>query len=193
MSFFSRKRQKTAVKKKKWEVDSDDEVEGGDSGEHGADVEADDADIDTKAVDEEEPEMVCRECAGERDADAYCLSCKLYFCIECFAKVHAKPENSDKSDKNGDSTDDKKSTSEDKFQHKLRPLVGGRNLTGLEVGWLLGESRSQAEKKAERDRIQAQKEAEEKARREAEEKERKDKEAKAAAARKALGCLTLSV
>mmetsp|Transcript_18199 Transcript_18199/g.44677 ORF Transcript_18199/g.44677 Transcript_18199/m.44677 type:complete len:381 (+) Transcript_18199:75-1217(+) len=182
MSFFARKRQKTAVKKKKWEVESDDEGDLDDVGEgdtQGRGNAQEDAGDLAGVGDEKEPEMICRDCKGERDADAFCLSCNLYFCIECFAKAHARSETAQDSQ-------EQKGEVKDKSLHKLRPLVGGRNLSVLEVGWLVGEGQSQVEKKAERDRIQAQKEAEEKARRDAEEKERKDKEAKAAAARKAL-------
>ncbi|GAB5369773.1 hypothetical protein AAMO2058_001434700 [Amorphochlora amoebiformis] len=169
MSFFARKRQKTAMAKKKWEVESDDSGDD-DSGEEKNYLE-----------DVEAPqEMVCKKCDGERDADAFCLVCKLYFCLECFANEH-KWE--------GKSPDDLKNK-EGKAFHKIRPLVGSRSLSKLEVGWIVEDEKSQVEKMLEQERIKAEEAAKEKARKEAEEKERKEaeerKQAELEASRKAV-------
>mmetsp|Transcript_440 Transcript_440/g.582 ORF Transcript_440/g.582 Transcript_440/m.582 type:complete len:435 (+) Transcript_440:400-1704(+) len=85
MSFFMRKRQKTAVVKKKWEVsDSDEDSDSQDPGEEGGqgnNMDGEGGDFG---------EMICRNCNGERDADLFCKDCKLYFCVVCFADTHKK-------------------------------------------------------------------------------------------------------
>jgi len=169
MSFFARKRQKTAVAKKSWEIeDSDDDSEADDNGE---------AKIPDPDNEEAPQEMICKECKGERDADAFCKDCSLYFCIDCFTKTHALPESS---------ASEEKDSRKGKPLHKIRGLVGGKNLSVLEVGWIEGNEKSQVTLKEEREKAKAEKEAALKAAREAAEKERKEKEAAAAAAKQAL-------
>eukprot|EP00472_Partenskyella_glossopodia_P004444 CAMPEP_0197517180 /NCGR_PEP_ID=MMETSP1318-20131121/2152_1 /TAXON_ID=552666 /ORGANISM="Partenskyella glossopodia, Strain RCC365" /LENGTH=448 /DNA_ID=CAMNT_0043066527 /DNA_START=62 /DNA_END=1408 /DNA_ORIENTATION=- len=112
MSFFARKRQRaTIAKKKAWELSSDedeDELNQNTTDQHGSQDAGDEA---GEGLGFGEGEMICKSCNGERDADLFCLDCKLYYCVECFADSHkytAAPMKT--TDNNKDKPDTKNAT-----------------------------------------------------------------------------------
>jgi hypothetical protein len=123
-SRFARKRN-TSTKKRKWQVEQEEE----------------------EAV-AESLEITCIVCAGERDANLFCLGCQAYYCCKDFELKHTVESKTEENPDNAEQLETKvESDEEDPIStHKVRPLPD-EDLTNLAVGWIVGHDASQKKKR----------------------------------------------